>query len=111
MQHAGDALADGRSAGRLHATRRAGVSTNPAKVPAAFDPRRRRPRPRRGRAAEQDPALLAGLVAHDPLELADHPGVRVGAHHRPDAVVGVSTVATQSRRASFTASFRVRLPD
>ena len=60
--------------------------------------------------AEQLPALLAGLVAHHPLELAHHPRVRVRPHHRPEAVVGVATVATQSRRASLTASFRVRLP-
>ena len=39
-------------------------------------------------AAEQGPALLAGLVADDPLELADHPRVRVRPHHRAEAVVG-----------------------
>ena len=56
-------------------------------------------------------ALLAGLVADDPVELAHHPRVRVRAHHRAEAVVRVvSTVATQSRSASLTASFSVRLP-
>ena len=33
-------------------------------------------------------ALLAGFVADHPVQLADHPRVRVGAHHRPQAVVG-----------------------
>src|SRR6202035_4627694 len=42
-------------------TNRAGVSTNPAKVPAALDPPREPPR---------------------------HPRVRVRAHDRPEAVVG-----------------------
>ena len=43
-----------------------------------------------GVAAGQRPALLAGLVADHPVQLADHPRVRVRAHHRAEAVVGVA---------------------
>ena len=43
-----------------------------------------------GVAAGQRAALLAGLVADHAVELADHPRVRVRAHHRTEAVVGVA---------------------
>ena len=41
-----------------------------------------------GVGGEHGPTLVAGLLPDDPLELADHPRVRVGPDHRPDAVVG-----------------------
>ncbi len=92
-------------------TSRAAVSTKPAKVPAAFEPPPTQATTKSGSAPPSSgPALLARLVADDPLELAHHPRVRVRSHDRAEAVVGVSTVATQSRRASLTASFKVRLP-
>ena len=93
-------------------TSRASVSTKPAKVPAAFDPPPTQADDDVGvGAAQQGTALHAGLLADDALELAHHVRERMGSHHRAEAVVGVSTVATHSRSASFTASLRVRLPE
>ncbi len=43
-----------------------------------------------GVAAGECPALLARLVADDPVQLAHHPRVRVRTHHRPQAVVRVT---------------------
>ena len=61
---------------------------------------------------EQGRALGPGLDADDPVELAHHPRVRVRAHDRARGSSGWSPrVATQSRMASLTASFSVRLPD
>ena len=69
-------------------TSRAVVSTNPAKVPAAFEPPPTQATTTSGSAAvEQLPALASGLVADDPLELADHVREGVGPHHRSQAVV------------------------
>ena len=73
-------------------TRRAPVSTKPAKVPAALEPPPTQATTTVGVGpVEHRPALRPGLVAHHPLELPDHPRVGVGAHHRTQAVVGVST--------------------
>ena len=91
-------------------TSRASVSTKPEKMPDRVRAAADAGDDDVGVAAEQRAALLAGLVADHPVELAHHPRVRVRAHHRAEAVVRVSTVATQSRIASLTASFSVRLP-
>ncbi len=71
-------------------TRRARVSTKPAKVPAAFEPPPTHAITTSGsRPAKELPALVARLVADDALQLAHHVGERVRAHHRAQAVVGV----------------------
>ncbi len=67
---------------------RASVSTKPAKMPAGVGPAADAGHDHVGIGAEEGPALLAGLVADHPLELAHHPRVRMRAHHRAEAVVG-----------------------
>ena len=71
-------------------TRRASVSTKPENNPAAFEPPPTQATTTSGIAAGERPALLAGLVADHPVQLAHHPRVRVRAHHRAEAVVGVA---------------------
>ena len=55
--------------------------------------------------------LLARLAANDCLEFAHHQRVGMRAGHRTDHVEGSSTLATQSRNASLSASLRVREPE
>ena len=61
-----------------------GSSAKPEKMPMAFDPPPTQAVTTSGSPAEERPALLAGLVADHPVELAHHPRVRVGAHHRAE---------------------------
>ena len=90
MHDAGHAVADGGAAGRLDADELDVGQLGEAGEDAGGV----RPAADAGdddvgvAAVEQRPALLAGLVADDPVELAHHPRVRVRAHHRAEAVVG-----------------------
>ena len=90
VHDAGHAPAHGRAAGGLHPDEAAvGVDE------AGEGPRRVGPAADAGHdhvgvgPAEERPALLAGLVAHHPLQLAHHPRVGMRAHDRAQAVVGV----------------------
>ena len=67
--------------------RRPGSSAKPEKRPMAFEPPPDARRDDVGVAAEERPALLAGLVADHAVELPHHPRVRVRAHHRAEQVV------------------------
>ena len=84
----GTPWADRRAAGRLdadqlHVGELGEAGEEPDGVRAAADARGDDV----GVAAEQLAALLAGLVADDPVQLAHHPRVRVRAHHRAEQVV------------------------
>ena len=91
MQNPGDPGGDSRPAGRLDGHELAGRGVGKP----CEDARCVRSAPGtshhhiRVRTVEQDPALLACLLADHALKLAHHPRIRVRSHDRAQAVVGV----------------------
>ena len=66
------------------------VSTNPAEDPGRVGSSADAGDDDVGVVAGQGPGLRPRLVADHPVQLAHHPRVRVRAHHRAEAVVGVA---------------------
>ena len=88
MHHARRAASNRRSPCGLHAHQFGGTVDEPAEDAGRVGATAHAGHHHVGVAAEQFAALAPRLIADDPVELAHHPGIRMRAHHRAEAVVG-----------------------